>query len=348
MSSSSSSLVLLTGATGHLGFRVLLDALAAGYRIRAAVRSEARAQVILSNPVFKAANFPSDQLQFVVVPDLSIPHAYDEAVKGVDYIIHIASPITTGENRTQEEYVKYFIEPAHQGTVGILESAATSSNVKRLVITSSVVAIARFGDLVQGITDRNVVAEDRVPFDEGPYAAEFAAYAASKVKALNEAEDWVKANKPKFDIVHIHPSFIEGRDDLVLDAKNAGAGTNGIILRVAQGVQAEGPAPGVTVHNEDVARLHVESLNPKIPAGSYLAHSNPAGTTNGSNWEDINEIVAKNFPDAVKSGVLPNNGSQKAIPNQFDSTKTEEVFGWKFQDFESQVKSVVGHYLELL
>ena len=27
---------------------------------------------------------------------------------------------------------------------------------------------------------------------------------------------------------------------------------------------------------------------------------------------------------------------------------TEETFGWKFQDFRSHVKSVVGHYLELL
>ena len=35
---SGEDLVLITGATGHLGFRVLLDALQHGYTIRAAVR----------------------------------------------------------------------------------------------------------------------------------------------------------------------------------------------------------------------------------------------------------------------------------------------------------------------
>jgi hypothetical protein len=31
-----------------------------------------------------------------------------------------------------------------------------------------------------------------------------------------------------------------------------------------------------------------------------------------------------------------------------DASKTEKVFGFEFKDFESQVESVVGHYVELL
>jgi len=343
---SAAPLVLLTGATGHLGFRALLDALKTGYRVRAAVRSDLKAQTILTNPVFKAAGFPSEQLSFVIVPDLSTPHAYDEAVKDVDYIIHIASPITTGKEFTQEEYQQYFIEPASKGTIGMLESAATSPNVKRVVITSSVVAIVPFMEFATGL-NRVINAEDRIPFYPGPYPLEFAAYSASKAKALNDTEAWLAANKPSFDVVHIHPSFIEGRDDLVLDSEHVTAGTNGIILRVAQGLTGKMPLPGATVHNEDVARLHVEALKSEIPAGSYIAQSNPSGTTKGTQFEQINDIVAKNFPDAVRSGVLPNNGFQKSVLSQFDSSKTEETFGWKLQDFESQVKSVVGHYLEL-
>jgi hypothetical protein len=31
-----------------------------------------------------------------------------------------------------------------------------------------------------------------------------------------------------------------------------------------------------------------------------------------------------------------------------NASETERTFGWKFQGFESQVSSVVGHYFELL
>lgn len=40
-----------------------------------------------------------------------------------------------------EDYVKDFIDPAVQGTLGLLRSAAKSLSVKRIVITSSVVVL---------------------------------------------------------------------------------------------------------------------------------------------------------------------------------------------------------------
>ena len=122
-------------------------------------------------------------------------------------------------------------------------------------------------------------------------------------------------NKPPFDLVHIHPSFIEGRDELVRTKEEAMAGTNAIILGVVAGVKAQFPRPGATVHNDDVARLHVEALAvDKIPAGSYVASSNnPGGTVNGTRWEAVNEIVARNFPDAIKAGVFSNDGFQPTV-----------------------------------
>jgi hypothetical protein len=53
--------------------------------------------------------------------------------------------------------------------------------------------------------------------------------------ALNESERWMKENKPSCDLVNIHPPFILGRDDLVMDAEDAMRGTNGVILRPALG-----------------------------------------------------------------------------------------------------------------
>lgn len=34
-----------------------------------------------------------DKVEFVIVPDIIKDRAFDEAVKGVDYIIHCASPL---------------------------------------------------------------------------------------------------------------------------------------------------------------------------------------------------------------------------------------------------------------
>jgi nucleoside-diphosphate-sugar epimerase len=344
------SLVLITGATGHIGFRALLDLLTLGYKVRAAVRSEAKANTILNNPLFKKSKFPSELLSFVVVPDLEQPHAYDEAVKGVNYVIHIASPITTGGEFTQEQYKAYFIAPAVKGALGMLEAAATSSSVKRVVITSSVVAQIEFGIFAGGMSEDQVFnSESRTPNDEGPYANEFQAYSASKTQSLNEVESWMATKKPSFDLVTIHPSFVEGRDDLALTAQSTITGTNAVLLGSALGKTAPHPMPGATVHNEDVARLHVEALRPDIPAGSYVAHSNtPAGTFTGTRWEETNQIIARLFPDAVKKGLFPNNGVQQSSPVHIDASKTEKAFGWKFQSYEKQVESVIGHYLELL
>jgi nucleoside-diphosphate-sugar epimerase len=341
------SLVLLTGATGHIGFRTLLDLFQSGYKVRIAVRSEAKEQVILSNPKFQELNIPSSSYEFVIVPDLMADGAYNEAVQGVDYVVHLASPITTGGNLTTEQYHEYFIQPAVKGTVGILTAAASAPSIKRVVITSSIVAIVPFLRFATTNMDDDEVydAENRIPLDDGPYTNEFQAYSASKAAALNATEAWVAENKPAFDLVNIHPTFVEGRDDLVKTPKGAIAGTNALILGAALGNNNPIPMPGVSVHNEDVARLHVEALKPSIPAGSYIASS---GGLAGTQWERINDVVSRVFPDAVEKGILPNTGHVSSFVNHVDYSKTEKVFGWKLQDFESQVKSVVGQYIELV
>ena len=117
-----------------------------------------------------------------------------------------------------------------------------------------------------------------------------------------------------------------------------------VILGAVLGTKNPRPTAGVSVHNEDVAQLHVEALKSSIPAGSYVANS---GGIPGTQWEKINEIAARLFPDAIAKGIFPNTGHFPSWAVHVDASKTEKTFGWKLQDFESQVKSVVGHYIEL-
>ena len=334
--------VLITGGNGHIGFRVVILALQAGYKVRAAVRNQQKADLIQSAASLKALN-PGSNLTFVFVPDLLAPGAYDAAVKGVDYAIHIASPITSGI--AADKFETHLIEPAVAGTLSILKAAQKSPSVKRVVITSSGVAQMPWHDFFVADTGKTFNEESRTPNPSGPYANEFEAYAASKIFALNAAEAFMEKTKPAFDIVHVHPSFVIGKDELVTHADDITRGTNGAALSQVLGVKNPYPTPSVTVHVEDVAILHVKALDASVPAGySLQAHSMGV---EGTTWEDALEIVARRFPEAVKSGVLPNDGAAPTKRARIDSSATARLVGLQFRNYEEQVVSVVGHYLEL-
>jgi hypothetical protein len=118
-----------------VGFRTLVLALQKGYRVRCAVRNSAGFDKIKSlPPVAPYLN----QLESIVVPDITVDGAYDEAVQGVKYIIHCASPLALPHFT---DYENEIIAPAVKGTVGMLESANKVPGIERVVITASVASI---------------------------------------------------------------------------------------------------------------------------------------------------------------------------------------------------------------
>lgn len=86
----SKQLILITGASGHLGFKTLVTALQSGYRARIALRRLEQADKIKAA---KSIQPYLNDIEFVAVPDITVPTAYDEAIKGVDLVIHCASPL---------------------------------------------------------------------------------------------------------------------------------------------------------------------------------------------------------------------------------------------------------------
>lgn len=336
-----SELVLLTGATGHLGFRTLVDLLKAGYRVRAAVRSTTAPKVakIKASPEIAALGLAPDTLTFVTVPDFLAPDAFDAATKDVKYVVHLASPIPGAANASDDLEVT-FVQPAVRGTLSVLESANKSPSVEKVVVTSSVVAVLPPASLAGENPSATYDATSRVTFQHGPYPDQGVAYVMSKVAALNEGEAWYNKNKPAFSLVHVMPGIVLGRDALVDDiAELKVNGTNAWLLANLAG--ADDARFGGVVHVNDVARTHVAALRPEIKG--LQAYGNSSNVT----WADVKSIVEKNYPDAVKNGVF------KVVPNlgtkvlNFDSSKTEATFGFKFLSFEEQIKSVVDHYQEL-
>ena len=126
----------IIGGTGFVGGHILRKLLNARFNVKAAVRSPSKAASLTS---FFQSYVDSGKLTFVIVPDITDPTGFDEAVKGVEGIIHSASPL---EPKDPQADPQELVEPAVHGTVGILGSALKNgSNVKRIVITSSIVTL---------------------------------------------------------------------------------------------------------------------------------------------------------------------------------------------------------------
>jgi len=70
-----------------------------GFSVRGTVRSPAKGEYLRN--LFSTHE---DKFQYVIVGDIAEPGAFDEAVKGVDAVIHTASPVTVHADDPDGEY----------------------------------------------------------------------------------------------------------------------------------------------------------------------------------------------------------------------------------------------------
>lgn len=338
-------LVFITGATGFIGTHTLCALLRDGYRVRAAVRSKARGEALLGHPEVQALN-PGAQLTFAIVPDIAAPGAYGSALDDVTHVIHHASPLASGADTIPpDQHEGHFVTPAVRGTLNLLEAAASAGSVRRVVITSSFIALVSMAEL-EGTCRRNpqrpVTADDRVPFAPGPYKSNFAAYQASKVAALLEADAWVARERPGFEVVHLHPGFVLGPHLGATTPQELMRSTNSSVLALLLG-QRGLSFPGAVVHVEDVARAHVAALSPRVVVygGGGFILSQPA------RWNDAIGVAKRAFPKGFESRTLVERGDLGTIDLPMDTATAERALRFEFRGFEEQVRSVVGQYLEL-
>lgn len=192
-------------------------------------------------------------------------------------------------------------------------------------------------------TSNSLAEKSCTPTPSGPFSNVFEAYSASKVAALHATEDFLAKEKHSFDVNHVAPSFVIGKNELVADAKDIAAGTNGTAMGHLLGINL-GPTPSTSVYVNDTAKIHVLALDPKVPG-----HQMFIGLSENSNtqWNDSFEIVKKSFPDAVKKGVFPFGGDNPTRKLIIDNSYTKKALGIEFASYEDQVKSVAQHYIEL-
>lgn len=115
------STVLVTGANGFIASHIVDQLLQAGYHVRGTVRSKSKADWMYDR---FDKQYGSGKFTAVEVPDMVADGAFDEAVKGVCGICHVAS-ILTFSNKASE-----VIPPTVKGALNILTSASKEPSVK--------------------------------------------------------------------------------------------------------------------------------------------------------------------------------------------------------------------------
>ncbi|KAI1613148.1 hypothetical protein EDD37DRAFT_648658 [Exophiala viscosa] len=93
-------------------------------------------QVLGWLPSFITILPPASSRSFMY-PTIVAPSAFDEAISGCTHVAHIASPLVVGAKDVEKDV----LVPAIQGTLSLLKSAARSSSVESVVITSSFAAV---------------------------------------------------------------------------------------------------------------------------------------------------------------------------------------------------------------
>ncbi|XDG01111.1 hypothetical protein ABKA04_000726 [Annulohypoxylon sp. FPYF3050] len=337
--------ILITGASGLIGFRILLAALAGGHNVRYTVRSEEKARLVSSNPAVQKLAPGGDQLSPVVIPDFCADDAFDAALAGgVTHIIHAGSPVPYPTYNPMTEV----FEPTVKMTVNLLSSALKTPTVKRVVITSSIVA--NLG-LTPPATSAPITASTRVPLPSplpSTFDDVFSGYIAGKMVSLHYTDTFARTQNPHFSIAHVVPGYVFGRNPLALNADmmRSQNSSNNFLMMGMLGTESPLPIHGGFVHVDDLADLHLRVLFLE-PSGARDKVED-YGVSTPVNYDTIFDIVAKAFPKAVQEGVFTR-GKVPTLPVNYETSgEVEELLGRKLRTFESAVVDVAGQYLEAL
>lgn len=190
--------VLVTGATGYVAGWLVKRLLEDGLTVHAAVRDPDNAEklkylnAIAEDSPGQIRYFASDLLQ---------EGSYAEAMRDCELVYHTASPFAMSVADPQRDLV----DPAVKGTRNVLETACQTPTVKRVVVTSSVVAI--YGDnidLKDSVTGKFTEQDWNTTssLDHNPYSF-------SKVQAEKAAWE-IAESQQQWDLVTINPGLVIG------------------------------------------------------------------------------------------------------------------------------------------
>jgi dihydroflavonol-4-reductase len=240
--------VLVTGGTGFLGAHTVARLLTDGHQVRTTVRDLSRQPDV--EAMLRTAGAPGRAGVQYVRADLTHGNGWAEAVKGADYVLHVASPFPGATPEDENEV----IVPARDGALRVLR-AARDAGVRRVVLTSSFAAVG-YG---HGPTSR--VFDERDWTDvNGPGVS---AYVKSKAIAERAAWDFMDREGWDLELTVVNPVGIFGP---VLGPDYASS------IQIIATMRLAPPVWTQVVDVRDAADLHVRAMTaPQAVGQRYLA-----------------------------------------------------------------------------
>jgi nucleoside-diphosphate-sugar epimerase len=316
-------LVLVTGGSGFIAGHVILQLLEAGYRVRATIRSLDKEATV--RDILKDAGMTRDDALTFVAADLTTDAGWADAVAGVDFVQHVASPVQPGHVENEDD----LIVPAREGALRVLR-AAHKAGIKRVVLTSAFHAVS-WGHP----HDAHVFTEADWTVLDGPGTD---AYGRSKTLAERAAWDFVAAEGKGMELVTLLPvavmGSVMGRDI---------SGSNHILQGMLNGAMPGFPNIYIPIVDvRDVAAAHILAMETKDAAGErFLISAGPVmslgeiGTTLKANLgEGAKHVPTRHIPNlVVRVGALFNAQFRPIVPDlgyqkQLSNEKARRMLGW--------------------
>ncbi|KAF3937826.1 Dihydroflavonol-4-reductase [Dactylella cylindrospora] len=288
----SKPIVLITGITGYIAGWVAKYFLDAGYKVRGTSRSKNSAQPLIDTLVSKG--YSASDIEIYEVSDITVPGAFDEAVKGVTVIAHLASPVSLSFSDPEP-----VIRTAKEGSLSIIRSAkAEGKDVKTFIMMSSVVAILDLSVQAPHVFTESDWNQSAYPLSlklgkdtPGPVI-----YLASKTEAERAIWKFRDEEKPDFNVISINPAWVSGPPFVPPKDASKISETIYAIWEFFSGKEnPEGltTGAGTYVHVYDVARLFVWAAeNAEVANGErYLALGGKGGN------QAIKDILREAYPN---------------------------------------------------
>lgn len=275
MNTSDNSPVLVTGASGYLGTRVIADLLQRGTAVRAAVRS------LDSEPALREAvrrGGADDTGLQLVVASLTDDAGWDAAASGARGVYHLASPMT---HATEDPDL--VVVPARDGALRVLR-AARDAGVPRVVLTSSFAAV--------GYSPKPLNADGVREYDENdwtdPETPGLPAYPRSKAVAERAAWDFIQREGGGTELVVLNPTWIAG-PTLTADARSSLQA----LAAMFGGHMPVAPRQRFGIADvRDVASAHLAAMSTPDAAGKrYLLLADGPTTT----WLGVAKVLHQRF-----------------------------------------------------
>nr|KAK5441229.1 Glycine-rich RNA-binding protein 2, mitochondrial [Exophiala xenobiotica] len=291
--------VLLTGGSGFIAAHVLDTLLKRGYSVVTTVRSSEKADRIRAVHL----NPGKERLDFVIVEDIAREGAFDDAVVSeppFEAVIHTASPFHFNVTDVQKD----LLDPAIQGTTGILES------------------IVKYAP----------TASESVPNG----------YRASKTFAERAAWDFLEREKPNFTLSTLCPPQVFGPVVPQLSSLDTLNTSNQVIRDIVQGKFKSQIPPNATytwIDVRDLALCHVLAL--ERPGAANKRFFLAAGFFSN---KELVEVVRKNFDqynELLPSEDVPGGGYPEGGLYKIDNSRAVDILGIEWKSLDDSIADTV-------